>query len=118
MAQGRRGDQTARPPCICHRQSEPPRDLAIARLDRSRECVYNVCSGRALPVRRLLDWILEEAGVDPEVRVDPARVRPGEPVRIVGSPERLRQRAGWRVERDVRDAVREVYRRTGRTPAP
>lgn len=74
------------------------------------EGAYNVCSGRAIAIRRLLEWILDEAGVDPEIRVDEERVREEELPWQAGDHSRLRELTGWEPERDVEQAVREVYR--------
>lgn len=82
---------------------------AIMQLEEP-EPVYNVCSGEAVPVRTLLEWILDEAGVDPAIEVDPARVRREEPPRVVGNPSRLREQTGWRPGRSIEETVREVYR--------
>ena len=74
------------------------------------DAAYNVCSGHAIPVRRVLDWIVDEAGVEVEVEVVDERVRREEPTRVVGDPERLRRETGWEPSRDVEASVREVYR--------
>lgn len=71
---------------------------------------YNVCSGRGIAIRTILDWILDEAGVEVEVEVVPERVRPEEPLRVVGDAARIRRDTGWAPEHDVEEAVREVYR--------
>ncbi|MDT8436080.1 MAG: GDP-mannose 4,6-dehydratase [Gemmatimonadota bacterium] len=79
---------------------------------------YNIASGSPIPVRRLLDWILDEAGVEAQIRVDAGKVRPGEPARIQGDAGRLRADTGWRPRRPVEESVREVYRWTlGRIPS-
>lgn len=85
---------------------------AIMDLERA-QAAYNVCSGRAVAIRRVLEWILDEAGVDVEVVVDPSRVRAEEPARIVGDPSRLRGETGWAPQRSLEETVREVYRATG-----
>lgn len=74
------------------------------------DAAYNVCSGRSIPVRRVLEWIVDEAGVDVEVEVVPERVRPEEPVRMVGDPGRIRRETGWEPQHDVEETVRDVYR--------
>jgi len=74
------------------------------------EAAYNICSGRAITVRRILEWILDEAGVDVEIEVDPDRVREEEVEQIVGDPARIREHTGWRPRHDVEETVREVYR--------
>jgi GDP-4-dehydro-6-deoxy-D-mannose reductase len=82
---------------------------AIAGLDAPRP-LYNVCSGRPTSIRQLVDWIVDEAGVDIELRVAEDRVRPEENERIVGDPSLLRQDAGWEPRQDLEQCVREVYR--------
>lgn len=74
------------------------------------EAAYNVCSGRALAIRRLLEWVLDEAGVEVEVRTEPERVREDEPARALGDPGRIQRDTGWMPEREVEETVRETYR--------
>jgi GDP-4-dehydro-6-deoxy-D-mannose reductase len=57
--------------------------------------VYNVCSGRALSIRALLDMLLARARVPIAVRTDPARYRPNDSPLVVGDPARLRDELGW-----------------------
>lgn len=85
---------------------------AILRLEEP-QAAYNVCSGRAVPVRRIVEWILDEAGVEAEIVVQPSRVRAEEPRRVVGDPGRLREATGWEPRRSLEETVREVYRSMG-----
>jgi len=71
---------------------------------------YNVATGSSVPIRRILEWILDEAGVRPEIVSDPARCRSGEIARIRGDASRIRSETGWAPERDIEESVREVYR--------
>lgn len=71
---------------------------------------YNVASGRAVAIRRLLEWILDEAGVRPEIVSDADRRRRAEVRRIRGDAGLLRSHTGWAPERDIEASVREVYR--------
>lgn len=82
---------------------------AIAALDEPGAIAYNVCSGRGTSIRELLSWVLEAAGIDPEIEVDPDRVRAADPVRIVGSPARLTDATGWKARRGVREGVQDTY---------
>ncbi|MDE2944744.1 MAG: GDP-mannose 4,6-dehydratase [Gemmatimonadota bacterium] len=77
----------------------------ISDLDGTPHMAYNVCSGIATKIRRLLEWVLERAEIEPEIVRDPALVRRGEPEAIVGDPTRLRAATGWRAERDLRACV-------------
>lgn len=70
---------------------------------------YNVCSGRATTIRQLVEWILDEAGVEAELEVDPERVRPGETERMVGDPGLIRQHTGWRPGSDLEKTIRKTY---------
>jgi len=71
---------------------------------------YNVCSGRAVSIRQVLEWILDEADVEVEVRVDPARVRTEEMQRIVGNRGLLHEHTGWEPNHSIEQTIREVYR--------
>jgi GDP-4-dehydro-6-deoxy-D-mannose reductase len=57
--------------------------------------VYNVCSGKGTRIRDLLHTLIEAAGIDVEVRVDPELVRPADVPAMVGDPTRLRDATGW-----------------------
>jgi GDP-4-dehydro-6-deoxy-D-mannose reductase len=56
---------------------------------------YNVCSGRALMIRELLDLLLARARVPIAVKADSARLRPNDTPLLVGDPTRLRDELGW-----------------------
>jgi GDP-4-dehydro-6-deoxy-D-mannose reductase len=60
--------------------------------------VYNVCSGRAIQIRELLDMLLSRARVPITVRIDAARYRPSDQPLVVGDPERIRDEIGWTPE--------------------
>jgi len=68
---------------------------------------YNVCSGEGRTIRSLLDEMLEVAGVEARVEVDPAKLRPAEIPSLVGDPAKIR-RLGWIPSRTVTDALREA----------
>jgi GDP-4-dehydro-6-deoxy-D-mannose reductase len=71
--------------------------------------VYNVCSGRSVTVRELVEALRGVTDVDLHVEVDPGRVRAHDVPEIRGSAERLRALTGWApeipLERTLRDAV-------------
>jgi GDP-4-dehydro-6-deoxy-D-mannose reductase len=56
---------------------------------------YNVCSGRAMTIRHLLDLLISRARVPVTVTVDPARYRPNDTPLLLGDPTRLRDELGW-----------------------
>ncbi len=60
--------------------------------------VYNVCSGRAVSIRDLLDSLVALARVPVRIAVDPARLRPSDTPVLVGDPSRIEHELGWRPE--------------------
>jgi GDP-4-dehydro-6-deoxy-D-mannose reductase len=59
---------------------------------------YNVCSGRAVTVRELVEMLSAAATVPVRVEVDESRLRPDDPPEIRGSAERLHSHTGWEPE--------------------
>jgi len=60
--------------------------------------VYNVCSGRPVKIRSLLDILLSLSPAAITVETDPGRYRPETPVDFFGDPSRLTKCTGWRPE--------------------
>ncbi|MCL7972766.1 MAG: GDP-mannose 4,6-dehydratase [marine benthic group bacterium] len=71
---------------------------------------YNVASGEAIRIGSLLDWIIDEAGVEVEIEVTSSRVRREELDVVVGDSTRLREATGWKPGHDIEASVRETYR--------
>lgn len=59
---------------------------------------YNVCSGRAVAIRDVVDMLRARAKVPIRVVIDPARYRPNDQALVVGSPDRLKKELGWTAE--------------------
>jgi GDP-4-dehydro-6-deoxy-D-mannose reductase len=70
---------------------------------------YNVASGRAVPMRRVLELLVEQAEVPIEVEHDEARLRSADIPMLAGDSSRLRAATGWEpeiaVERTLADAL-------------
>ncbi len=75
------------------------RDVArayVALLERGKTGeVYNVCSGAAHSLRELLGLLCEMAKIDPEIRIDPKRVRPADIRELRGDPSKIEQDTAW-----------------------
>jgi GDP-4-dehydro-6-deoxy-D-mannose reductase len=69
---------------------------------------YNVCSGRAIAIRELLDGLTRRAHVPVRVVQDPARMRPNDMPLMVGSYARLETDTGWRPERSLDDTLDDL----------
>jgi GDP-4-dehydro-6-deoxy-D-mannose reductase len=89
------------------------RDVARAYVDAvdagAPAGAYNLCSGRSVSVRDLLDLLAAAASVKVRHVVDPARVRASDVPEIRGSNERIRAAVGWQpqisLEQTVADAL-------------
>jgi GDP-4-dehydro-6-deoxy-D-mannose reductase len=68
--------------------------------------VYNIASGEGRSIRALLDALLALASAQPEVVVDPARVRPAD--MTVGNAAKLSAATGWQPARGADLAFREL----------
>jgi GDP-4-dehydro-6-deoxy-D-mannose reductase len=69
---------------------------------------YNVCSGRAIAVRELLEMMLTRARVPIRIAVDPARYRPNDQPLVVGDPSRIRDELGWTAQIPIERAVDDL----------
>lgn len=60
--------------------------------------VFNVCSGRSVSIRSILDRLLGLARCEVAVRTDPERMRPADIPLLIGDPRRFREATGWAPE--------------------
>jgi len=69
---------------------------------------YNVCSGRAIAIRDLLDMFLSRARVRIQVTIDPARYRPNDLPLVLGDPSRIHAELGWTPQIPIEQTVEEL----------
>ena len=60
--------------------------------------IYNVASGVGRPVRTIVETLVAKSRVPIHIKQDPARLRPNDVPVLIGSPQRLQQATGWRLE--------------------
>jgi len=70
---------------------------------------YNLCSGKAVAIRFLLDKLIEVSGLDVDVVLDPERMRGPEVPVLYGSFEKARTEFGWEPEYQLEDTLRDLY---------
>ena len=70
--------------------------------------VYNVCRGAAVSIEEVARRLLAVAGVDLEIVVDPARVRPVDLPELRGDAARLHAATGWEPEIALDDTLADV----------
>ena len=69
--------------------------------------VYNVCSGIGRTLWEVLETVAEIVGVEIDVTVDSARIRPADNHVIVGSNEKMR-RLGWTLSHTLESSIRDM----------
>jgi GDP-4-dehydro-6-deoxy-D-mannose reductase len=69
---------------------------------------YNVCSGRGLSIREILDLLLASSSARVEVRLDRERLRPADVPAQVGDPSRLRAATGWQPRFTLAETLRDL----------
>jgi GDP-4-dehydro-6-deoxy-D-mannose reductase len=70
------------------------RAYALA-VERGLSGTYNVCTGRAVPIRALVEGLAAHARVKVDVEADDSRLRPEEAPRVFGSFDRMQEATGW-----------------------
>lgn len=70
--------------------------------------VYNIGSGRATPVRAILDMLVGMSHVTVHIEQDPARMRPADVPVIVCDPRRFQQLTGWRAEIPIERSLADI----------
>ena len=71
--------------------------------------VYNIASGRAVPIAEALERLMAVSGVRAEVRQDPERMRPVDLPLLLGDASRLR-RLGWEPRGTLDDALLDLWK--------
>lgn len=79
--------------------------------------VYNVCSGRSISIREVIETLRANARIEVRHEVDPDRLRPHDVQEIRGSARLLEEATGWRpridFDRTVADALADWRLRLG-----
>jgi len=76
--------------------------------DRANQQILNVCSGGSYPISWLLDYMINAAGVNVEIRIDPGRFRPADANYIRGSNSKIKDVTGWRPEIPIETTLQEL----------
>lgn len=71
--------------------------------------VVNVCSGRSVAIRSVLEMLCELADVEPRLVVDRGLVRGEDPPDIRGDPARIERLIGWRATTPLRTTLGDVW---------
>ncbi len=88
------------------------RDVVVAYLLVAEKApagqVLQVCSGRRVQIRQIVDFYLSQAKVKIEVKPDPQRMRPSDVPERWGSFEKLRALTGWQPTIPLEETLQDI----------
>lgn len=58
--------------------------------------VYNICTGRALSMRQILEMLLAKSSIKVQIVQDPARMRPSDVPCLIGDSAKFAKATGWK----------------------
>ncbi|MCX8065223.1 MAG: GDP-mannose 4,6-dehydratase [Candidatus Hydrogenedentes bacterium] len=71
--------------------------------------VYNLCCGRAVSLRYAIDVLKSISGIEPDIVIDPSKIRRVDVNCIYGTHEKLSSHVGWYPTFTVEDILRDLY---------
>lgn len=77
------------------------RGYELAAMQGESGAAYNICSGRAVPVRDALARLVEKIPARVDIVPDPERLRTVEVPAVWGAYDKLQQATGWRPEKNL-----------------
>jgi GDP-4-dehydro-6-deoxy-D-mannose reductase len=83
--------------------------LALATAGPDAAGPVNLCSGEATELRQVVELLIAAAGVEVELEVDPAFLRPDDPPNVVGDPTRLFALTDWRPRRPLEQSLGDQF---------
>lgn len=70
--------------------------------------VFNVCSGSEVSLRSILNLMFEITGIEAEIKIDEAKLRPNEQKRIYGSSNKLKEYTGWQPKIPLKKSIEDI----------
>ena len=70
--------------------------------------VFNICSGAEVSMRSILNLMFEITGIEAEIEIDEAKLRPNEQKRIYGSGNKLKNYTGWRPKIPLKQSIEDI----------
>lgn len=70
--------------------------------------VYNVCSGKAVKLRDIINNTSKQLGIKPNIIVDPARVRTNDVKMVVGDNTKIKTELGWKPKYTLQQTIADI----------
>lgn len=69
---------------------------------------YNVCSGKLIGLREIMDILISEAKVKATIEIDPNKYRPNDVMEYYGSYKKLKKDTGWKPEISIEKTLEDT----------
>lgn len=70
--------------------------------------IYNVCSGKSIPIRKILEMLISYSKSEIKLVVDEAKLRPSDIPDFIGDDRKLKSDTGWWQEFSIEDTAKDV----------
>ena len=70
--------------------------------------IYNVCVGRGVSLKELINYIADYLRIKVELKVDQALIRPNDNPVIIGSNRKIRDELGWHPEIPLKKSIADI----------
>lgn len=81
----------------------------ILKNSKNRE-VYNVCSGKGIKLRDIIETVSDLLNIKPDIVIDKARIRPNEIISVIGDNTKLKTELGWKPKYTLEDTLKDMIR--------
>ncbi|TGL60310.1 NAD-dependent epimerase/dehydratase family protein [Leptospira ognonensis] len=81
--------------------------LILAEYGKAGE-IYNLCSGKEVSIRYLVETLIHLSGKNIKCKVDPARIRSAETSRVFGDNLKMIS-LGWKPQISIEETLKEIY---------
>lgn len=70
--------------------------------------VYNICSGKAIKVKSILQKLISFSNVKIELKEDPERMRPSDLEVLLGNCDKFKKVTGWEPQYNISDTLKDI----------
>lgn len=70
--------------------------------------VYNICSGKGVSLREVIDMLCEILEIEIELETDPNLIRPNDNKIIIGSNKKLKDATGWEQKISLKKSLEDI----------
>ena len=70
--------------------------------------IYNVCAGRGITLKELINYIADYLGIRVELKVDQSLIRPNDNPVIIGNNKKIRDELGWHPEIPLKKSIADI----------